>query len=223
MVAALVACHWWFGSIIGATSLNGQDYPWRTINEQPYSQEGREGMVADVGFPTKGGWVAAKDYLDMVDAKEGDGGRSVSSWRTYGEVVEAGSVGLVSEGQKGLWEKNGDRHSQGMTGKGDCREEDDYGGKMSCVSRAGSREGEEPGSDEKNQDPEAVTKKAEVVQGEGRADVEVQKFFAGPPWLRHSRLESGSWMCSTYRKMNGEGRKNEEEGVMMRSESWHKG
>ena len=69
----------------------------------------------------------------------------------------------------------------------------------------------------------AVMEKAEVVREEGRGDVEVRKLFAGPPWLRYSRLESGSWMCSAYHRMNDEGKEDEEERMVMKSESWHKG
>ena len=88
---------------------------------------------------------------------------------------------------------------------------------------AGSKEGEVLNSNEGDQNQGVVMKKAEVVREEGRADVEVQAFFAEPPWLRYSRLESGSWMGSAYCKMHDEGRKDEDENKIMESESWHKG
>ena len=94
--------------------------------------------------------------------------------------------------------------------------------KAKDVRGAGSKKGEVLNSNEGDQSQGVVMKKAEVVLEEGRADVEVQKFFAGPPWLRYSRLESGSWMSSAYDRMNDGGRKDEEEKMVMENGSWHK-
>ena len=74
MVAALVACQWWFGSAIGMPSRNGQYRPWGTTSERPFALGGKEGRMADVDFSTKEGWVAAEDYLDVLDEEEKDEG-----------------------------------------------------------------------------------------------------------------------------------------------------
>ena len=64
---------------------------------------------------------------------------------------------------------------------------------------------------------------AKEGQKEELEGAKVRRFFADPPWLRYSRLGSGSGMSLTFRKMIDERRKDEGERVVMRSESWHKG
>ena len=82
MVAALVACHWWFGSVIGMPSRNGQYRPWGTTSERPFALGGKGGEIADVNFLPKEEGAAVEDYLDMLDEEEKDEGQSVDAWRT---------------------------------------------------------------------------------------------------------------------------------------------
>ena len=223
MVAAFVACYWRFGAVAGASSPDGQDRPWAGASVHPYFQVGEKEGAASVYSSIKKGWIATEDYLDMSDEEEGDRRQSVDSRRTYEEMIGGGGVVLVGESQKELLKRGRFRHSPGMSSGGGRLEKDKHERKVKDEVCEGIGRGKESDADKKNQSSGGDMKGPGDEWKEVRVEAEVRRFFADPPWLRYSRLGAGSWMCSAYRKMSDKERKDEEEKVTMKSESWHKG
>ena len=214
-LGALVAWCWWFGAVVESGSRDGQGRPGETASWRPCSQM-KKGRIASIDLAAARERIAGKDYPNGFDdaGKGEDEGHSVDSWRTYAEVVETDDAESIGEDREGPSEEGEVQHSQGMLREA-CRFD-----KGDCEKKVRN---EELFSSRRGRGLEGDVEKTKDGQKREREEAKVRRFFADPPWLRYSRLGSGSGMSSAFRKMNDGERKNEEEKVVLRSESWHTG